>query len=478
MRKNSILTEMESVGKDLKLNTKNLQKHYERFLAFKENGFQNHKIKVKEFCNLQNARILPYEKLQSFPKVEASIASFVPAAGASTRYLEPLYKAKNLGDLQESKWVLPKNEKGGLLPLEEMLQLPKALYPCVEEMISFFEMKLLEIDSIPCVKESFFVIPPGKDDRFKNSLEKYASERKSYFLEQGADLSTLRLNSDGEPVVLSGKSSTVPAGHGALIQLWPQVMERVSDETQSLFIRNIDNVIGTKGESVEATNLFLNAHNYLLKEMNSIRSSLELGDFSESSKLAESLLEKFSMRVLSKEEVNFLSQFDREQKILLHVLLSIFHTPFSLLQEKSLLELYQRPLNFLGQVSNSGKDRGGCPVLAEFEGQDFHLCLEQAHFRGEDQKRFLSGEDQSFFNPVFVVSELQRGVYYSEDHPFWIFAEKNWYGKTVYYHESLLYEILGNSLFANLVFVEVPRAVFNPHKSLEDTMGKSRAMYC
>ena len=54
-----------------------------------------------------------------------------------------------------------------------------------------------------------------------------------------------------------------------------------------------------------------------------------------------------------------------------------------------------------------------------------------------------------------------------------IFAEKRWKGQTVYYHESLLYEILGNSSFANLLFLELPRIFFNPHKTLNDTKGQS-----
>ena len=44
----------------------------------------------------------------------------------------------------------------------------------------------------------------------------------------------------------------------------------------------------------------------------------------------------------------------------------------------------------------------------------------------------------------------------------------------VCYHETVLHELIGNSATTNLVFIEVPRTLFHPHKSFFDSLGNDR----
>jgi hypothetical protein len=78
------------------------------------------------------------------------------------------------------------------------------------------------------------------------------------------------------------------------------------------------------------------------------------------------------------------------------------------------------------------------------------------------------------FNPVFVAAELPSDemINQMENNPFWLISKKTWKGQDVYYQESILYELLGSSQFTNVIFVEVPRLLFNPHKTLFDAQNK------
>ena len=56
-------------------------------------------------------------------------------------------------------------------------------------------------------------------------------------------------------------------------------------------------------------------------------------------------------------------------------------------------------------------------------------------------------------------------------------AEKTYRGQAVVYYETVLYELIGHSDFANTVFVEVPRQVFHPHKTLRDALDRTLASW-
>ena len=130
----------------------------------------------------------------------------------------------------------------------------------------------------------------------------------------------------------------------------------------------------------------------------------------------------------------------------------------------------------MGQVPNTSQDVGGTCVFTEIDGVQQKLCLEVPHASETDRKIFLENPHKAtHFNPVFVAAEIPdenilRGW---QDHPFWLVAKKSWQGRDTYYQESILYEMLGSSHYTNVIFTEVPRLVFNPHKTLKDAGSKT-----
>jgi hypothetical protein len=199
-----------------------------------------------------------------------------------------------------------------------------------------------------------------------------------------------------------------------------------------------------------------------LKLLDSIRSALAVKDSSLADTSARSLLELWDVSCSSKDDPIEV------------VLKKLFHAPLRELNAEP-LHLLLRPLVLMGQVPNTARDVGGSCVFTTIDGVDQKLCLERPHASPQDQRRFLDDPaTATHFNPVFVAAEVpSREIVKSwSNHPFWLIAKKSWNGREVLYQESILYELLGSSQYTNLVFVEVPRKVFNPHKSLADASGK------
>jgi hypothetical protein len=145
--------------------------------------------------------------------------------------------------------------------------------------------------------------------------------------------------------------------------------------------------------------------------------------------------------------------------------------PFSLTENQnsqSFLKTLERPLVLMGVVENKTSDIGGTPIITKINGQKAILCAEKDHISKEDLNKSQNNSAKKFFNPVFLTLEIPEKNFLEANHPFWIIAEKKWKEQTVLYHESLLYEILGNSVYCNLIFMEIPRSLFAPHKTLED----------
>jgi hypothetical protein len=129
----------------------------------------------------------------------------------------------------------------------------------------------------------------------------------------------------------------------------------------------------------------------------------------------------------------------------------------------------------MGQVPNLGKDIGGSPVFVDSPDGPVKLCIELPHVSEQDKESFLiESEKRTYFNPVFVFCELstQLNSDESESSPYWIIAKKQYRGEDVFYHETVLYELLGNSVLANPVFIEIPRSLFTPNKVIFDSLTR------
>ena len=405
---------------------------------------------VIDSCRLDNGAILTLPALQTSEQdIDTAInnfATFVPAAGAASRYLkplQPLFEQYNRGDkrlsVAQDLLASPMSEAlrswltAPTSSVEELLEsLPtcKALYPCRQDGTTFLQMKNFEHHCIGKFAQHFYVVPMRAKFNVKEAM----------CLEQGEAFCTLRFYPDGEPVL---PLSIVPAGHGVLAGMFKHLQTLTA--AHSLFIRNIDNVMGTEADVIATTRAFLYFHDYLWQQLQRIRTCLAVQDFSAANDVARAI----STRVLGKQEID---------KPLEYLMEHLFHTDPTM---DSLLSLYQRPLTVLGQVRNTGADKGGVPVFVRWQQQRVKICLETPHMSAADAQAHCA----THFNPVYVACELTDGY---DCLPFWLLAQKTYQGADVVYHESLLYEALSNSMHCNSVYVEVPRAVFNPHKLITD----------
>ena len=473
-----MLDEAEQLGLDRQL----IALHLERVTTG-----QPPRLPIVECCRLDNGGILPL--LDNFnDDVSQQYVSFVPAAGAATRFTKVFAEVIELlteGNYQAVITCLAGFKKQGLLKcpltnkfrqliakshnlseqelaeqkIDELFPSPKALYPCVVDGASFLDLKIIEHRAIGNARQ-VFVIPTGCQEKFIAATKNYDCQLS--FLEQGLSLSTLRF-SHGKRLVVrqDNKLSPVPAGHGVLTALF----SKMKDFAPSAFIRNIDNVMGLNPQAIDVCKRFLAQHYFLLTSVQKIRHALQQRQLEQ----ANSIAQRLHKRLLNSSPRQ-LTIANADLWLTLH---ELFHAPLPTAEQadslEQLLKLYSRPVNSLGQVPNSGNDMGGIPVFVDFHGKRIKICLEIPHMIEAD--RHGLAKEASHFNPVFVACELDAD-YPQTQNPFWLLAEKNYRGQQVCYHETLLYETLGNSLHCNAVFVDVPRSIFNPHKTLNDATGK------
>ncbi|RZA15513.1 MAG: DUF4301 family protein [Proteobacteria bacterium] len=462
-------------------------------------------IPIIDSFRLDNGGILPKQFYRSDERAQAEgFVAFVPAAGAASRYFQPLQNLRQaITDKNEeslttelarlkkegaSNWPLPAAlsaliHSNDAVPSMNELQTvldeiswPKALLPCRKNAESFLQKKVLEHKAMKGLVAEVYVAPLGCSESFQKHLGE--PEAKIKFLEQGPELSTLRFTREGDPFRdEDDKLSLVPAGHGMLVRLFPEITKMFGTAAHSLFIRNIDNVIKEEAACLADTESFLLQHQEVLKGLKAIRLALAAKNIDQAAKIAEDMLSRFPSGKFEKPQ--WVKSFTPSEQLLWTLQLKIFHCPQvlakTLLKSKSSAEaltaLYKRPFNSLGQVPNNGKDVGGSPVRARHDGGEVAICLELPHASPDDRKTFLEDPKvATHFNPVFVAAELPEDMaaYDLEQCPFWILAEKNIHGTPVVYHEIVLYEVLGNSYTANVIFPEIPRRLFNPHKSLLD----------
>jgi len=438
---------------------------------------------------------------------------FVLAAGAASRYSQPLHllsealEAADLTAVEASlrgmahegalSWPLPETlaklvahpeiarslTTAGLTQLKEAIQLPKALMPCVKDGTTFLTVKHWEHAALGSLSGEVYVAPAGRTAAFLAEIA-YAKEQrygspdlKSMVLEQGPDLSTIRFHRDGTPVLdHQGQPSLVPAGHGAITKLFPaaRALNIVAD---SLFIRNIDNIMGCGPEATSATLKFLTLHRQLLTAVCGIRETLALGQLDHAAYNARDLMRQLlpgDHRLHENAMTSPIAALKLLQQRLFHSVVSEHPTT------AELKGLYARPVNLMGQVPNTGNDVGGTPCFIEKDpGQPpIKVSLELPHISPADRQAFLQDAAvATHFNPGFCAVEIPNdpGYYTERNQDFWIMAEKTYRGESVVYFETVIYELVGNSSFANMAFVEVPRLVFNPHKALTDAMNQSLA---
>lgn len=473
-------------------------------------------FKVLDTGRLSNGAILPaniYDGKSGRTAAGEGFAAFVPAAGAASRYSQPLFRLvsalealgidsgtsdrvlmQSILELRTegaANWPLPADvqrlladpKSASFLDAPQRqkllagLEMPKALLPCVQEGLSFLVMKLREHRQITGLEGQVFVSRSGCTDAFLNNLDAAAKtdHRPLAVIEQGPALSTIRFKSDASPLLeADGRVSPVPAGHGALTELFPQAGELVP-KAHSLFIRNIDNVMGNKPAALAATTRFLDIHRTILKAVVDIRAALARQDIGRAADTAHFLLAGIPRPELLDPRLAAIK--DVSLQALWRVQLELFHAnPTTALTDVALSSLYARPVNTLGQVPNTGRDVGGTPCFIDIGGVTEKICIEVPHVSEHDRRMFLADPARAtHFNPGFVAAEIPSTAdyYSSRNRDLWLLSEKTHRGQKALYYETVLYELLGNSRLANSTFVEVPRLVFHPHKTLKDAASVS-----
>jgi hypothetical protein len=449
---------------------------------------------IVDTCRLDNSGIwpLPPDARLKNGGTEGDIIAFVPAAGASTRYLAPLFGlvaslsnrsrpdfidgARDLVTSGLSDCPLPSSLKGLMHDADKIsddefatraahvlldIDVPKALYPAVDSGETFLEIKRLEHRAIQGLAAEVFVCPPGRSDKFQQISKRIQSSMPIRFYEQGPALSTVRFDEEGEFVMTKDDNlSLVPGGHGMLLRLFRDVAHDFP-RASAIFIRNIDNVGGTSRDVCDVTDRFLKAFKHSLSEIQQIRLALKRGDLGVANRHARNIGTIWGFDSLSPD-----SALD-------FVLETMF---YSKAVNNDLAALFARPFVLMGQVPNTGKDVGGSCVITDVDGVRQKLCLELPHASPGDQSTFLNDAKlATHFNPVFVATEIPSEESYAimKNNPFWLVTKKNWERRNVFYQESILYELLGSSQFVNVLYVEMPRTIFNPHKALVDARSKS-----
>ena len=484
---------ISKVGLDIKT-IRQHQTNVQRFLTSQTPRY----FPIIDTCRIDNGGIKKLPALNSTKTLGAPIVAFVPAAGASSRYLQalvPLMAALHVRDRGEVVKAIDDLDANGILncPLptsiselvkfvrgtdEEIskdlahrvlgeIESPKALYPAVIEGDTFLELKREEHARIGGFAGEVYVCPPGRVSDFKKYGDRVSARLPMTCFEQGPDLATVRFDNQARVVCDDeGQPSMVPAGHGSLLRLMPKVLEEFPG-ARGVFIRNIDNIAGTQARVIDSTRNFIDVFKLTLANFDKIRESLRENDFKSAESLAAGLMEFWGG--------NIQDGASPLEALLIH----LFHENPGI-SEEQYLGLMERPLVLMGQVPNTSHDVGGTCVFTEVNGKRQKLCLEVPHASPDDKKNFLEDSRKStHFNPVFVVAEIPstKSIEQWDDHPYWLVSRKSWRGRDVYYQESILYEMLGSSDYCNVVFVEIPRLLFNPHKSLKDASNKKRAAW-
>lgn len=426
--------------------------------------------------------------------------------------------------------------------LDEHEGMPKAMAPTTDEGDSFLFLKMVEQMSLLPSRANVLICPAGMESTFEEEIRteglKLRAEVRNIFetartpfsppwlaesqlpaekrgewvvMEQGEDLSTIRFKMDGNPMTLpNGHYSTVSAGHGELVHLFPEITRRMP-QVECLHIRNIDNIIGTgperRREIQTPAKLFRVVRDCLEAVRRAVHSMLNSSVkhaediFDPAAKGALQTLmqlhrEDHSMRppkVQARANYSGDSYFGLAEVIA--VIGNLFHWPridaglSGLERVREVDRLLSRPLSVFGVVRKEVTDVGGGPVFARLPGgETVKICMEMPHASKEDREAYFGARGKaSHFNPVLVFFELRTHTWADGgrtvdceslfDDRFWLMASKEFGGEKVCYHETVLYELIGNSATSNLLFAEVPRTLFNPHKTIFDSLGQDRRSY-
>lgn len=327
---------------------------------------------------------------------------------------------EGLGLAEKPKGLIPfhKYSDGPMVPFEEHL------------------LQIQQLNGFPSnvnfsVQEDFL---PEINDKIKSNSSIRIQTEYSF---QDPSTDAYCFDEKGDPIRSNGDFLRRPAGHGALLKNLNKLDESI------VFIKNIDNL--QSRERVDDTLLYWRVLNGLLT---SFKSDLSL------------LKESFTKNELISFNEKY-QQFREED---------IDGVSLSLIEQ-----MCDRPSRVCGMVINEGAPGGG-PFWVKQKGISTRQIVEKVQFGNNEEQLSLLSES-THFNPVFMVADkvsvngLRCDLNDFIDHDAFIRVEKDNKGEKVVYHELPgLWN--GSMAYWNTVFVEVPKTVFTPVKTVLDLIGK------
>lgn len=284
-----------------------------------------------------------------------------------------------------------------------------------------------------------FTIQEGKEAEVKSSLmqlSKTALEENVSFSVQDSHSNSFCFEEDGSIVIDNGLPLKRPAGHGALLENLNNLYEDL------ILIKNIDNV-----QHCTKSDLNREVWRYCGGLLIQFKKALaELAqNYSEDGLMA--LNQKYQF--LSDEEV-------------------------AVCDAMNILNYASRPSRVCGMVVNEGAPGGG-PYWIEEDEMVSKQIVEKIQIEANDLHLI---EESSHFNPVFIalsksdcfgkLLDLTRFVDVSK----YLVVSKPYQGRTIKYKELPGLWNGGMSNW-NSIFVEVPKEVFSPVKSLFDLLDEA-----
>lgn len=254
---------------------------------------------------------------------------------------------------------------------------------------------------------------------------------------QDASTDAYCFDKNGQPVSIDGELIRRPAGHGALLKNLKDL------DAELICVKNIDNIQPTGRHQ-----LSLGSWKMLHGLLNTFQKDLY------------SLADNYSIEAL--QNFNMRYEVFREEE-LSEVTAAHIHA------------MCDRPTRICGMVVNEGAPGGG-PFWVEYDGVATKQIVEKVQLP-KDEKTAQLLEKSTHFNPVFIVMDpktvngesvdLNKFV----DRNAFIRVEKDHKGQHVVYHELPgLWN--GSMAFWNTLFVEIPKEVFTPVKTVLDLIGK------
>lgn len=404
--------------------------------------------------------------------------------------------------------------------LEDLDTTPKALIPIIAGTETLLCLNMKQQIALCSKGPIYFVTGIGQDEAFNREIvsckarimasgQLALNECPTRLLTQGLEHSTIRFSEDGEPILDDdGRYSVVAGGHGEIVHLFDRIADS-EDNAQCLHVRTIDNIFGTSQDALRELSQLAVFFFELKACVDALRIDLnELIDRHVSTPYPQFLLSDRGMQAFTRLQClveragDFTqdgAQASRPLKIALEDVQStceaLFCWPKSAKETNEIesvartVKQLMRPLSVFGVVPIDAQDVGGIPVYAKNPlGDVFKVCIESSHISENDRSRlFQSGQPHGHFNSALVFVETymnyshRHGSIKSERVNFselastdvFLIAKKQHKGQSVLYHELAMFEILSHSEHVNSIFVEIPRSLFKPNKSILDLVHSS-----